>query len=105
MFIAEVASASELGKWRVDMGAEGLLVCGDMLLSLNPEVKWENETVLDLIVVKWLGNVVDIAIHTEVGVPIVSVSLDDSEGIDSEELSSSPILIVFMLVTVKLEEE
>ena len=83
-----------------------MLVCGDMLLSLNPEVKWENETVLDLIVAKWLGTVVDIVvIHTEVGVPIVSVSLDDSEGIDPKELSSLPILIVFMLVTVKLEEE
>lgn len=46
-----------------------------------------------------------VVIHTEVGVPIVSVSLDDSEGIDSEELNSSPILMVFMLVTVKLEEE
>lgn len=39
MFIAEVASVSELGKWRVDTESEGLLVSGDMLLSHSPEVK------------------------------------------------------------------
>lgn len=106
MFTAEVISVSELGKWRVDTGAEGLFVCRDMLVSLNPEVKWENSSVLELVFSKWLGNDVDIVVtHTKGGVPIVLVSLDDSEGIDTEELSSCSLLMVFMLVTVKLEEK
>lgn len=100
-----MTSVSELGKKRVGTGAEGLFVCSDMLVSHNPEVKWESGSVLDL-VSKWLGNdVVTVVTHMEGGVLTLLVSLDDSEGIDTEELSSCLILMVFILVTVKLEEE
>lgn len=58
-------------------------------MSLNPEVKWGNESVLDLVVSKWLGNDVGIVVtDIEGGVPDVSASLDDSESVDTEELSS-----------------
>lgn len=101
-----MTSVSELGKKRADTGAKGLFVCRDMLVSHNPEVIWESGSVLDLVVSKWLGNDVDIVVsHMEGGLLTLLVSLDDSEGIDTEELSSCLILMVFMLVTVKLEEE
>lgn len=73
----------------MDSRGEGLFVCRDMLVSLNPEVKWGNESVLDLVVSKWLGNDVGIVVtDIEGGVPDVSASLDDSESVDTEELSS-----------------
>lgn len=106
IFIVDLALVSELGRKRVDTGAEGLFVCMDMLVSHNPGVKWESGSVLDLVVSKWLGNDVDIVVtHMEGGVLTFLVSLDDSEGIDTEELSSCLILVIFILVTVKLEEE
>lgn len=52
MFIAAVTVVSDFGKMRVDTGAEGLFVCRDMLVSLNPEVKWENCSESDLVVSK-----------------------------------------------------
>lgn len=101
-----MTSVSELGKRRVDTGAGGLFVCRDMLVSCNPEVKWKSGSVLDLGVSKWLGNDVDIVVtHIEGRVLILFLSLDDSEDIETEELSSCPILMVFILVTVKLEGE
>lgn len=72
-------SASELGKRRVGSGTEGLFVCRDMLVSRNPEVKWESGSVLDLGVSEWLDNDVDIVVtHIEEGVLILLVSLDES---------------------------
>lgn len=56
MFMAEGPSVSELGKRRVDTEAEGMLVCKVMFVSLNPEVKWKNGSVSDLVVSKWLDN-------------------------------------------------
>lgn len=41
MLLAEVTAVSELGKVGVDTGDEGMLVCRDMLVSLNPEVTWK----------------------------------------------------------------
>lgn len=53
MVIAGVMTAlSETGKMRVDTGAEGIFACRDMLVSLSPEVEWENCSVSDLVVSK-----------------------------------------------------
>lgn len=66
MFLAEATAVSEFGKMGVDTGDEGMLVCRDMLVSLNPEVKWKNWSVSDLVVSKWAGNDVDIEVtHVE----------------------------------------